>query len=111
MQREHVGVKRMHFQHPRIRAMSLLSGPSWSAHAKEPKMQIFSFVHAAVVAVTLAGVASAAALAYADAPKSASQNIVSQQTNNGGTAQQPPAVSNTGPYDSPDFVVPENDIP
>jgi hypothetical protein len=91
--------------------MSLLSGPFRFAQAKEPKMQISSLVHAAVVALTLAAAAGAASLAYADAPKAAAQNIVSEQANNGGTTQQPPAVSNTGPYDSPDFVVPENDIP
>jgi hypothetical protein len=74
-------------------------------------MQISSVVHAAVLAFTLVGVAGAATLAYADAPKSASQNVVSQQANNGSTTLQPPALSNAGPYDGPDFVVPENDIP
>ena len=74
-------------------------------------MQMSSLIHAAVVAVTLAGVAGAATLAYADAPKSNSQSIVSQQASNGGTTQQMSAASNTGPYDGPDFVEPENDLP
>ncbi|HEX4195464.1 MAG TPA: hypothetical protein VHY80_20315 [Stellaceae bacterium] len=72
-------------------------------------MQLSSLIHAAPLAFTLAGVLGAATLAYADAPNANPQQVMTQPTATG-AAQQPAAASNTAPYDSPDFVVPENDI-
>jgi hypothetical protein len=78
MQHEHVKVKRMHFGISQESPLLFLRGPPRSAHAMEPKMQISSLVHAAVLAVSLASVAGVATLAYADAPKSVPQKTTSQ---------------------------------
>lgn len=73
-------------------------------------MQISSFVHAVVLAVSLASVGGVATLAYADTPKSASQQTLSQPRGTDDAVQSPTTVSNTGAYDSPDFVLPESNI-
>jgi hypothetical protein len=74
-------------------------------------MQFSSFVHAASLAVSLASVLVGASVAFADVPSSASQQTTSQQAMMpAGGATQAAAPSNTGPYDSPDFVVPESQI-
>lgn len=73
-------------------------------------MQISSFVHAAVVVVSLASVGGVATLAYADAPKSTSQQTMSQPRGTDNAVPSPTTVANTGAYDSPDFVVPESNI-
>lgn len=73
-------------------------------------MQFSSLVHAAAVAVSLASVLAAGSVAYADTPSASSQQVVTQQALTNGSPQAPAATSNTGPYDSPDFVVPESQI-
>jgi hypothetical protein len=73
-------------------------------------MQFSSLIHATAVAFSLAGALAAAGIAYADAPSASPQKGVTQQALAYGSAQAPAAASNTGPYDSPDFVVPESEI-
>lgn len=73
-------------------------------------MQISSFVHAAVLAVSLVSVGGVATLAYADAPKSTSQQAMSQARGTDNAVQSPATAANTGAYDRPDFVVPESNI-
>lgn len=73
-------------------------------------MQISSFVHAAVVVVSLASIGGVATLAYADAPKAASQQTLSQLRGTDNAVQSPRTAANTGAYDRPDFVVPESNI-
>ena len=73
-------------------------------------MQFSSFVHAAALAVSLASVLVGASVALADVPSSASQPSQQAMMPAGGAAQVGAASSNTGPYDSPDFVVPESQI-
>lgn len=71
-------------------------------------MQFSSFVHATAVAISLASVLVGASVAYADVSSSVSQQQAMMPV--GGAGQAGPALSNTGPYDSPDFVVPESQI-
>jgi hypothetical protein len=99
----------MHFAHAVALPNSSSGGRSRFADTMKIEMQLSSLIHAAALAVSLAGVLGAATLAYADAPKADTPQVMTQPAATG-TAQQPAAISNTGPYDSPDFVVPENDI-
>ena len=73
-------------------------------------MQFSSLIHATAVAVSLASVLAAGSVAYADTPSPSSRQATTQQALVSRSPQAPAATSNTGPYDSPDFVVPESQI-
>ncbi|HEY3791094.1 MAG TPA: hypothetical protein VGM09_04630 [Bradyrhizobium sp.] len=78
-------------------------------------MQVSSLLRTTSLLVSLASALGVATLAYADSPKpsdqpvtTASQPATSDARN--GAMHQRGIASNTGPYDSPDFVVPESNI-
>ena len=78
-------------------------------------MQVSSLLHTATLLVSLASALGVATLAYADSPKPSDQpGIAASQPATGDVrngAMHPRGIaSNTGPYDSPDFVVPERNI-
>ena len=78
-------------------------------------MQVSSLLHTATLLVSLASALGVATLAYADSPGRSDQPVAtaSQPAMIGarnGAMHQRGMVSNTGPYDSPDFVVPKTNI-
>jgi hypothetical protein len=79
-------------------------------------MQVSSLLQTATLLVLLASTLGVATLAYADSPKAsngvaatASQQAPANDGRNNAMHQRGVA-SNTGPYDSPDFTVPERNI-